>query len=539
MLQSDIKNLCFYFSSKFITCENSSAVKPVSDQIDKLPFTMIKDRVCYTIQKYQEMPQLLDCLMEVMVTSIMKEIKMYLEQIMKKYIEAPSQELPKIPPQFHEIANIVFMLCKVRNYKFINKFFPHEVKDLEPVLHYLIQYRNVDTAIWETKYLLLIWLSIIVLVPFDLSTIDSRFLEMETQKFEAEIGQAPKKLESSADICTNLIEIGKFYLRSTTKMREASAVFMANLLGRPDVLKTAILSSYIHYSIQAIEKLFDDMLQASFVAGLYLSLIEIFKIVQRKDLLKQIPDLLKLIQIQGTKKENTTIRHYKVKLIQRIGMVYLKPRAVAWAYKKGNKNLLQNLQKTITDSKIKTNVEKATASKKTSSQLASQEECKSQLQGGEEDATYFEDIDIEKLEDIIDFLVENLKDKDTVVRWSSAKGLGRITGRLDSDMANDVVSALYALFAPNESEVTWHGGCLAIGELSRRGLLLPQRLGEVFQIINKALHFDVNQGNYSVGANVRDSACYIGNNAHPSSPSLLASGSCGSHRGTADSRLVL
>jgi tubulin-specific chaperone D len=77
------------------------------------------------------------------------------------------------------------------------------------------------------------------------------------------------------------------------------------------------------------------------------------------------------------------------------------------------------------------------------------------------------------------------------------------------DMADDVVSAVIQLFSPNETEATWHGGCLTIGELSRRGLLLPTRLNEVFPIIHKALHFDLNQGNYSVGANVRDSACYI------------------------------
>jgi HEAT repeat protein len=38
-----------------------------------------------------------------------------------------------------------------------------------------------------------------------------------------------------------------------------------------------------------------------------------------------------------------------------------------------------------------------------------------------------EDVDFEKLEHIIQLLLESLKDEDNVVRWTSAKGLGRIT----------------------------------------------------------------------------------------------------------------
>lgn len=72
-----------------------------------------------------------------------------------------------------------------------------------------------------------------------------------------------------------------------------------------------------------------------------------------------------------------------------------------------------------------------------------------------DETDYFEDVNIEQLENLIDFLIENLRDKDTVVRWSAAKGIGRITGRLDLDMADDVVSAILSLFSPNESEATW------------------------------------------------------------------------------------
>lgn len=50
------------------------------------------------------------------------------------------------------------------------KFFPHEVSDMEQVTE-LLHFQ--DTHEWQVPYILVLWLSIIVLVPFDLSTIDS------------------------------------------------------------------------------------------------------------------------------------------------------------------------------------------------------------------------------------------------------------------------------------------------------------------------------------------------------------------------------
>ena len=47
-----------------------------------------------------------------------------------------------------------------------------------------------------------------------------------------------------------------------------------------------------------------------------------------------------------------------------------------------------------------------------------------------------DDVDFEKLEYIIQFLLSSLKDPDTIVRWTSAKGLGRITARLSKDFAD-------------------------------------------------------------------------------------------------------
>ena len=52
----------------------------------------------------------------------------------------------------------------------------------------------------------------------------------------------------------------------------------------------------------------------------------------------------------------------------------------------------------------------------------------------------------EQLEMIIQLLLESLKEDDSVVRWTAAKGLGRITTRLNQDFADQIVQQLYDLF---------------------------------------------------------------------------------------------
>ena len=60
----------------------------------------------------------------------------------------------------------------------------------------------------------------------------------------------------------------------------------------------------------------------------------------------------------------------------------------------------------------------------------------------EDDDKYFADVDQDGLETVIDHLLTAIKDTDTVVRWSAAKGIGRITARLNLEMADDVIEEI-------------------------------------------------------------------------------------------------
>lgn len=201
---------------------------------------------------------------------------------------------------------------------------------------------------------------------------------------------------------------------------------------------------------------------------------------------------------------NALVRKLKTKLTQRVGLCYLKPKVAAWRYQRGNRSLRQNLEGSQTEGG-----------------LVSAKPGLFAKDGMAEDDEDDEDIS-DNLEVVIEILLTGLGDKDTIVRWSAAKGIGRIAQRLPQELAEDVIGSIIELFQENTflsksnkldlsavSDQTWHGASLAVAELARRGLLLPDRLKETIPWILRGLKFDLKRGSHSIGAHVRDACCYV------------------------------
>ncbi|AQK64742.1 Tubulin-folding cofactor D [Zea mays] len=186
------------------------------------------------------------------------------------------------------------------------------------------------------------------------------------------------------------------------------------------------------------------------------------------------------------------LRKFLVKLAQRVGLISLPPRLPSWQYKSISSSLGANLSS-------------YTAGEVYSS--GSREQVNIDQIGM---CFLEEDMDVPEIaEEIIDLLLTGLRDSDTIVRWSAAKGIGRITACLTPALSEDVLSSILQLFSPGEGDGSWHGGCLALAELARRGLLLPSSFPDVVPVIIKALHYDVRRGPHSIGSHVRDAAAYV------------------------------
>jgi len=334
--------------------------------------------------------------------------------------------------------------------------------------------------VWHQRYILLLWLSLICMLPFDLAVLDS-----------------DTGIESDA---AKILTVAKRYLVATDKAREGASVLVSRLVTRPD-MQQVLLPTFLAWT-QAELSAADPTDVRGMVAltGLLSALATVFKLGKRQDLLPCAAPLLQRLDVCGFAEcPNTLLRKLAAKLVQRLGLVFLEPRLAPWRYQRGSRSLLS----TAAGAAAATATAAATADGGDGGGGNGGD-------GGGDDGDDDDDYDVpEELESVIELLLVALRDKDTVVRWSAAKGIGRITGRLPLEFADDVVGTVLEMCSVGESDGAWHGACLALAELGRRGLLLPSRLGEVVPVILNALAYDEMRGAYSVGAHVRDAACYV------------------------------
>jgi hypothetical protein len=436
--------------------------QPVTGKINKLEEMInFKNRIIMILENYQEQPGLLDPILGLIVPALMNNSIILIEYILKTNSSFTSPVYTSIQCLYQ----IVYILCKIRGYQTITKFFSSEVHIFEPVINFLLQCNPEDSENWYLIYVLILWTSILGLVPFDVDTIDTHGI-----------------------IISNITDYYKKTLTLSGNLRDISAYSLSKFITRPDIIEKGLLDSFISYCVQTLQN--ENLNMNHFInIGLLSALCEIFKNGLPKDLFKYVDYLSNSIikfNFPNHVKNSGVFKRFLCKLIQRIGLVMLKPKFQNWRYKLSLKTLKEDVYEQEEDSVPKgENLD---------------EEDNEQLDY---------EIDFSTLETLIDQLLNSLNDKEYIVRWSAAKGVGRLCERLTKQMVDDIFQSLENLFEDEENEYSWQGACLCIAELCKRGMILPDKIGELISYLEKALIFEVNKGTFCSGSIVRDSACYV------------------------------
>ncbi|EGF81134.1 hypothetical protein BATDEDRAFT_34748 [Batrachochytrium dendrobatidis JAM81] len=442
-------------------------------------------RMMMIIDKYQEMPQLLDPHLEEILTPIISRL---LAGIKSFHTHPKAAQILQIQ-QWRPFFMIICHLAKARGRKIIMNYFTHEVADLEPCIAFL-NFLKSDTDLvrhWHARYVLLLWISLIAMIPFDLIRVDS--------------GQ-----KDGRKLVDCMLDLGKSFLDAPGKEHEGASILIMRILSRKDTSQTHLLP-FIEEAFESLGNT-EDIFK---VRGNVATLCCIYKYGPRQLLLETVRHVHSCSRLMSDPRiqQNSLMRKQVVKLAQRIALCAIKPRIASWRYQRGSRSLAENLAATSAGSSVETN----------QSKMRTEIPCT--LKPLDEDD--FDEIP-DEMEDIINILLDGLRDKDTIVRWTSAKGVGRITNRLNHELADEIVGSVIDSLAEDTilvngsprtakvdsvSDSSWHGASLALAELIRRGLLLPERLKECIPWIMRGLTFEQRKGTHSIGAHVRDAACYV------------------------------
>ena len=242
------------------------------------------------------------------------------------------------------------------------------------------------------------------LIPFDIYSLDS--------------SRGVHDSGGSSKLVSEIFDLGQSHLYDSGPSRDAATVCLSSLLTRPDMDNNLLIDymsetckfirSWTSKGEEAVGELNADYFK---LVGSLSCIALVYKKGHRENLLKCAHQILEHCLLLSEQTNQTVVRKLCTKIFQRIGMAFLPPRVATWRYQRGFRSLRLNL----TDQGANCVCSEA---RENSSQAYSREDC------DEDDEDIDADIVLE-MEEIVEQMLCSLRDKDTVVRWSAAKGLGR------------------------------------------------------------------------------------------------------------------
>lgn len=346
---------------------------------------------------------------------------------------------------------------------------------------------NYGSMNWEEKYVMLVWLSHLLLTPFDLESISS----LEAKDVQNGICQYPI-WPSSPPVVRMIVGCGE-YLNCAGKEREAARMMLVRLALRPDMRKFHILESFMRWSLSHLQA-FDQPPRSiytylgilSFLNGVLAShekpavapyLTSVFEVVQGVVAQKSITSKAIFSSAVG--------RKLLVKLFRSIALQAVQNDSFALPSDRPNLR---------------------------------------------------EDILVVTIDQLLDFL----GDKDTPVRCAASKALSVISIALEPSSAADIVEAVISGLNENVlwedlnsgrvvhhhdpdsskpdllkqnltavSTLRWHGLILTLSYLIYRRSPPAEQLPSVLSLLILALAFEQRSSSGSfIGTTVRDAACF-------------------------------
>jgi hypothetical protein len=435
------------------------------------------------LEQFQEQPQLLDPYLQKIVPPLAVAFIQCLQYAPAAVKSSTISHL--LMSLSAAICRLLYTFCKIRGEKVIVRFLSTETKHLELLLSAIESGICVDDTTetvkrawtWEERYTTLLWLSQLLLAPFDLATISSSSSD-EDAAVEAIPDFEFTYPEEAPGVSRRVISLALRHLSSSGREREAAKLLLVRIALRPDMQQIGILEALVRWAMKALCGQFEVVKPVhhyigvlSFLAGLLSSstgtndmdryLSEIFDLVERI-----LPDgdvVFKSIH------ESAVARKSAIKIYRGVAILLLR--------------------------------------------------------------TNLDEVGFSIVQGTIVALLGFLADDSTPVRLSASKALSMVVPKLDSDMSMQVVQAIVdeleagiSWHKPdlavksadsqrysfsNANVLLWHGHVLTLSQLLYRRAIPVTEISSVLVYVVAGLSFEKRDvSGLSTGTNVRDAACF-------------------------------
>ena len=355
-----------------------------------------------------------------------------------------------------------------------------------------------QVMLWEERFIMLLWLSHLMLAPFDLVSMSSEHAGTENgTTIPLRIGFR----KDTPTIAKRLVTVADSYLGFASREREAAAILLSRLALRSDMEKNGLQRTLIDSALMTLDGSHDEGTPLSIYDWIgILSFLARFIMSAGTQVIKPLlTPIFKSIQHARSEKSS----FYKE----------LKSSSVA-------RKLIIKISRAI-----------AVAGVEIDAKDPLSPSCVSD----------------EALEEVIDQILMALADRDTSVRVAASKALSVIAVHLDFEMVSQIVEPIFerlredmvwvdkdngqtvgwkALAAEGIQStsqlpeswrqvldqvdpMSWHGLVLTLSQLLFRGSMPKHLIRSTLETLTLALHFEQRTSlRVSTGTNVRDAACF-------------------------------
>ncbi|PIG87156.1 tubulin-specific chaperone D [Aspergillus arachidicola] len=461
------------------------------------------ERLVGLLEPFQEWPQLLDPHLQTLLPPLVDAFLAYLLKHRDQYKSDKPQQQQALYPLPRAICRLLYTFCKVRGVKVISRFLNNEPKYLDPLLRAFIEWDTVCQGdsemglsediprrlVWEERYVMLIWLSHLLLAPFDLASMSSDDIPVPYKN----LGQLRPLPAEVPTVSRSLLSVSLNYVNASGKEREAATVVLARLVLRGDMQALGLLTNVTDWAFSTVQPTGNSELPSVYTC------IGILSFLARLGASGQVEDFAPLIVPVFEKTLQTA---------------------------QGNSRISQLIQTSALARKIIIKILRTM----TIMALQLSERANSPLSDDKVSSI---------LEDTIDNFLVALADKDTPVRFAASKALSIISLKLDLDMGTEVIEAVTGSLEENilyeNSDGTiitpfearrigmkntkrnlsavdaqrWQGLILTLGHLLFRRAPSTNQLLNILQPLVSGLDFEQRSSTgSSVGTGVRDASCF-------------------------------